>query len=208
MSAWLITWWLVAMTSNGHVSNHVYPRDTPVEVSYPIWLLMIQWYFIKTTQIILKYVETNGNHVENQTFSDYIINELSRSDGIDLNFIQSKLIGYEQFNQRQSEEKNQIINQLKQNLVDLTEKRFRALNNNIGSNREDHVDANSLNSNLQFVLSEKDLKIASLINEINENKQEINHLKATIKDQDNIILSHNSNIYVSWIWIFAMSNKC
>ena len=134
--------------------------------------------------------------MENQTFSDYIINELSRSDGIDLNFIQSKLIGYEQFNQRQSEEKNQIINQLKQNLVDLTEKRFRALNNNAGSNREEHVDPNSLNSNLQFVLSEKDLKIASLIDEINENKQEINHLKATIKDQDNIILSHNSNIYV------------
>jgi len=91
------------------------------------------------------------------TFSDYLLDELARNN-LNLNMyyvnlIRSKLVEYEQFNMRRFEEKDQFIGQLKQNLMELTEKRYRALNKR--------------------------------------------KLKDTIKDQDDVILSHNNNIYVS-----------
>lgn len=108
--------------------------------------------------------------------------------------IRIKLNEYDQFNLRRFEEKDQFINQLKQNLVDLTEKRFRALNS---TTNETNLDPNSLNNNLKFVLNEKDGQISSLLKQLNEYEKEIERLKVAIKEQDNVILSHNNNIYVS-----------
>jgi flagellar biosynthesis chaperone FliJ len=137
------------------------------------------------------------------TFSDYLLDELARNN-LNLNMyyvnlIRSKLVEYEQFNMRRFEEKDQFIGQLKQNLMELTEKRYRALNKNgeNGTSVDQPIDSNALNTNLKFVLNEKDNQISSLLKQLNDCEKEIGKLKDTIKDQDDVILSHNNNIYVS-----------
>jgi hypothetical protein len=107
-----------------------------------------------------------------------------------MDFIRAKLNEYEQFNARKSEEKEQIIEQLKQNLLNLTDKRLRALNNSSSS------DPSEINSNFQFFINERDVQIAGLNSQIDEKQREIENLKSIVKDQDAIILSHNNNIYV------------
>ncbi len=107
-----------------------------------------------------------------------------------MDFIRAKLNEYEQFNARKSEEKEQIIEQLKQNLLNLTDKRLRALNNSSSS------DPSEINSNFQFFINERDVQIAGLNSQVDEKQREIENLKSIVKDQDAIILSHNNNIYV------------
>ena len=104
---------------------------------------------------------------------------------------------------RRIEEKDQMINQLKSNLVELTEKRFRsALNhNNHNSSKEASPAPNESpqlnNSSIEFLLNEKDQRIKLLLDELNDSQNEINKLKRIIKEQDDVILSHNNNLYVS-----------
>jgi hypothetical protein len=107
-----------------------------------------------------------------------------------MDFIRAKLHEYEQFNARKSEEKEQIIEQLKQNLLNITDKRLRALNNSSSS------DPSEINSNFQFFINERDVQIAGLNSQVDEKQREIENLKSIVKDQDAIILSHNNNIYV------------
>ena len=130
-------------------------------------------------------------------FSDFFLGQLHSQFGLSLessqiNFIQSSLNDFEQRAQRKFEERDQMINQLKQNLLELTEKRFRNLNQNGNSEP-----GNLINNNMQYVLNEKDVHISQLVNQINEKEKEIVNLKKTIKEQDDIILSHNNNIYVN-----------
>lgn len=144
---------------------------------------------------------TNG-HVDTdkdpESLSVIILEEFHKLGAIsEADNIKLKLLEYEQANVRKFEEKEQIINQLKQSLVDLTEKRFRALNNNNPLDKNVNNKDPTLNNNLQFVLGEKDIKINKLVADIDEFHKEINNLKSVIKDQDNVILSHNNNIYVS-----------
>ncbi len=139
--------------------------------------------------------EANGHEVSktiitaNSNLCDIILKDLSNPD-----FVREKIVEYELLNSRKFEEKDQVISQLKQNLVELTEKRFRALTNNGQNNTS--IDKNSLNGNLQFVLTEKDSKILELTDRIEEFQKEINNLKAVIKNQDDVILNHNNNIHV------------
>ena len=153
------------------------------------------------------------------TFSDYLLDELARNNlhlnMYYVNLIRNKLVEYEQFNMRRFEEKDQFINQLKQNLMELTEKRYRALNQSQSeqqngtttTNAADStsIDPNALNTNLKFVLNEKDNQISSLLKQLNDCDKEIERLKATIKEQDNVILSHNNNIYVSHFTFVSLS---
>jgi hypothetical protein len=94
---------------------------------------------------------------------------------------------------RMLEEKEQIINQLKQNLVELTEKRFRTSL----SKESSPTSFNLNNSNIEFMLNEKDQRIKLLLDQVNDSQNEINKLKRIIKEQDDVILSHNNNLYVS-----------
>ncbi len=162
--------------------------------------------------------QQNGNHlvdqlmkpIQSKSFGDYLIEELYRNN-LHLNqyysdLIRIKLNEYDQFNMRRFEEKDQFINQLKQNLMELTEKRFRQLNAKSSPSSETLTSShssssliidstNALNNNMKFVLNEKDAQISQLLKQLNENELEIDRLKTTIKEQDNIILSHNNNIY-------------
>ena len=109
---------------------------------------------------------------------------------------------------RRNEEKDQMINKLKESLVELTEKRFRAsvgrdskepspMNNNSTNNN------NSLNNtNIEFLLNEKESRILELNAQLNDMQNEINKFKKIINEQDNVILSHNNNIYVSFCFFF------
>lgn len=135
-------------------------------------------------------------------FSDHLINELEANLQAELdvyfkNLIRQNLNDYELFNQRKYEEKDIIINQLKENLLNLTEKRFRTAVAN--SENTDITKEPTILSNIDTLLNEKEARISALTNEILENQQEISNLKRTIKDQDDIILSHNNNIYVRYM---------
>jgi hypothetical protein len=108
---------------------------------------------------------------------------------------------------RRIEEKDQMINQLKSNLVELTEKRFRsALNHNSNKSHNSSKEASPAlnespqlnNSSIEFLLNEKDQRIKLLLDELNDSQNEINKLKRIIKEQDDVILSHNNNLYVSF----------
>ena len=117
------------------------------------------------------------------TLTEVILSAVSNETNF--NFIQSKLYDYEQLNSRKFEEKDQVIDQLKQNLVNLTEKRFRALNNNTNKSE---IDPNSLNNNLQFVLNEKDVKLNELIDQLDEKQKEI----ATLRLPQTQLLQHSN----------------
>ena len=104
------------------------------------------------------------------------------------------------------EEKDQIIRQLRQSLVELTEKRFRSsINNNTNSSSKEaspapsnlNESAHLNNSYIEFLLNEKDQRIKMLLDELNDSENEINKLKRIIKELDDVILSHNNNLYVS-----------
>lgn len=133
------------------------------------------------------------------SFYSFLINELEINLSTNLsddlkNVIKQNLNDYEQFNFRKWEEKDFVINQLKQNLVDLTEKRFRTSQANANQT------APLNNENIEFLLNEKEAKIRDIQAELNDKENEILRLKQTIKDQDNVILSHNNNIHVSLIF--------
>lgn len=93
---------------------------------------------------------------------------------------------------RKLEENEFIINELKKNLCELTEKRFRASVQQ--HNNDSQVEVPK--SNIEFMLNEKDSQLREVLKDLDEKSNEILKLKQTIKDQDLIILSHNSNIYV------------
>ena len=97
--------------------------------------------------------------------------------------------------QRIVEEKDHIIEQLKQNLVELTEKRFRTSLSNTSSKEASPAPLPS-SSNMEFLLNEKENRIQMLLGELQDSQSEISRLKQTIKDQDDVILSHNNNRYV------------
>ena len=98
---------------------------------------------------------------------------------------------------RRIEEKDQMINQLKSNLVELTEKRFRSALNHNSHNSSKEASPALNNSSIEFLLNEKDQRIKLLLDELNDSQNEINKLKRIIKEQDDVILSHNNNLYVS-----------
>jgi hypothetical protein len=106
-----------------------------------------------------------------------------------------------------------MINQLKSNLVELTEKRFRsALNHKShNSSKEASPALNESpqlnNSSIEFLLNEKDQRIKLLLDELNDSQNEINKLKRIIKEQDDVILSHNNNLYVKHIKIDIGKNN-
>ncbi len=137
-------------------------------------------------------LELNGHEATAcSNLCNIILKDLSNPEAV-----REKLAEYELLNSRKFEEKDQVISQLKQNLVELTEKRFRALNNG-QNNATSSIDKNSLNGNLQFVLGEKDARIAELMDRVEDFQKEIDNLKSVIKNQDNVIFNHNNNIHVS-----------
>lgn len=119
--------------------------------------------------------------------------------------IKLDLCDYERVNERKLEEKELVISELKQNLLNLTEKRFRSLTAAVtaagtGKNQNGVDEASSQLGNclnIQLLLDEKENQLKNVLVELSEKNSEILKLKQTIKDQDDIILSHNSNIYVS-----------
>ncbi|CAF1077712.1 unnamed protein product, partial [Brachionus calyciflorus] len=128
------------------------------------------------------------------TLNSFLIDELEVNLSINLsddlkNIIKTNLNEYEQLNLRKLEEKDLIISQLKQNLVDLTEKRFRT------SIIQNAPTANLPLENIEFLISEKEKRINELLDDLSEKNREISKLKETIKNQDDVILSHNNNIY-------------
>lgn len=129
------------------------------------------------------------------SLNSFLINEIEVNLSINLsddlkNAIKQNLTEYEQMCSRKLEEKDYVINQLKQNLVDLTEKRFRTSQTNSSTA--------SLNAqSIEFLLNQKEAQINELQQMLSDKQNEILNLKQTIIDQDNIILSHNNNIYVS-----------
>lgn len=127
-------------------------------------------------------------------FNSFLIDELEVNLSINLsddlkNIIKTYLSEYESLNQRKLEEKDSIICQLKQNLVDLTEKRFRTSIQNGTSTLP--------NENIEFLVNEKEAKINNLSDQLSEYERNISKLKQTIKSQDDVILSLNNNIHVS-----------
>lgn len=110
-----------------------------------------------------------------------------------------ELVNYENHNRRQLEEKELAIGELKKSLCDLTEKRLRT---SLHQNQLDDSSSNNSNnvpslSNMEFLLNEKEAQMRELLKDLDDKSNEILKLKQTIKDQDLIILSHNTNIYVS-----------
>lgn len=135
-------------------------------------------------------------------FNSFLIDELEVSLSINLsddlkNIIKTYVSEYESLNQRKLEEKDSVIFQLKQNLVDLTEKRFRTSIQNGTSTLP--------NENIEFLINEKEKKINDLLDQLSDNERSIIKLKQTIKSQDDVILSLNNNIYVSIIFFFVLN---
>ena len=137
---------------------------------------------------------THSNTLNDNLFDEL---EVSLNTKLDVNVkeaLKRVISDYEHTTQnRMLEEKEQIINQLKQNLVELTEKRFRTSL----SKESSPASFNLNNSNIEFMLNEKDQRIKLLLDEVNDSQNEINKLKRIIKEQDDVILSHNNNLYVS-----------
>lgn len=106
-----------------------------------------------------------------------------------------ELVNYEAKNARLVEEKEFAIGELKKSLFDLTEKRFRQQQHNLSNGSSGNNDVSS--SNVEFMLNEKEAQVRELLDDLDQKSAEILKLKQTIKDQDLIILSHNTNIYVS-----------
>jgi hypothetical protein len=134
---------------------------------------------------------------------DHLIFELEASLAYELTgslkeFVRQSLLDFDQQSVRKLEEKDVIIAELKQSLLELTEKRFRqsllqVANSDANSAPPPLVDL----KNIEFLLNEKENQISAYANELRQREAEVVNLKATIKEQDDIILSHNSNIYVS-----------
>ncbi len=93
------------------------------------------------------------------------------------------------------EEKEEIIKQLKQSVVDLTDKRFRALNNATTNGQITAALPQLSQHNIEFLLNEKEKQIQDLKNDLNGQENEIKNLKKTIKEQDDVILQLNNNIF-------------
>ena len=111
--------------------------------------------------------------------------------------VRQSLLEYDQTVIRKLEEKDSIIKELKQNLLELTEKRFRKSLSNNGLNNSDEAAAPVVDfKSIEFLLNEKESQISAYANELRQRENEVTNLKQTIKEQDEIILSHNSNIYV------------
>ncbi|RMZ97836.1 hypothetical protein BpHYR1_033355 [Brachionus plicatilis] len=126
------------------------------------------------------------------SLNSFLIDELEVNLSINLsddlkNIIKTYLSEYESLNQRKLEEKDSVISQLKQSLLELTEKRFRASIQN-GSSSLPY-------ENIEFLINEKEAKINQLLDQLSENERDINKLKQTINSQDDVILSLNNNIY-------------
>ena len=147
---------------------------------------------------------------------EHLFNELENSlnTTLDLSLkeaLKNILSDYENSLQnRVLEEKDQIINQLKQSLVDLTEKRFRHSLSSSSKEASPALEQSSShlnNSNIEFLLNEKDSRIRSLLDELNESQLEIDKLKKIIKDQDNVILSHNNNLNVIYFNLGLFSTR-
>jgi hypothetical protein len=115
--------------------------------------------------------------------------------------IRSALLDYDQHSARKLEEKDVIIGELKLSLLELTEKRFRqsllqqqaSQETGGSSSPQQLVDL----KNIEFMLAEKENQLSLYANELRQREAEVGNLKMTIKEQDDIILSHNSNIYVN-----------
>lgn len=127
---------------------------------------------------------------------DHLIFELEASLEFQLDvdlveFIRTTLLEHEECGMRKLEEKDVAIGELKQSLLELTEKRFRA-----HLNDETHQTPLVDIKNIEFMLNEKENQLNAYANELRLRENEVTSLKETIKQQDDIILSHNSNIYV------------
>ena len=119
-------------------------------------------------------------------------------DEFGVNLIRSQCKEFESLQSRLIEEKELIIGQLKQNLMQITDKRLRSSTNNgnAGGGAGGQLTAELTKNSLDFILKDKDAEIESLKEEILAKEAEIKKLKTTIKEQDDVILSHNNNIYV------------
>ena len=162
-------------------------------------------------------ISTNRKKINNLSLlNNHLFNELERclDTKLDQNvkdILKQSLNDYEHsMQQRIFEEKDHIINQLKQNLVDLTEKRFRSSLNNSSkeaSPAPSHHNISNINespllssNNIEFMLNEKENRIQMLLNELNNSQNEIDKLKQIIKNQDDVILSHNNNLFVRYFF--------
>jgi hypothetical protein len=140
---------------------------------------------------------------------DRVVFELESSLSYELTddlkeFVRRALIDHEQGNVRKLEEKDVVIGELKQSLLELTEKRFRQSltanatqqQNGTATNGGSHSQLLDL-KNIEFLLGEKEAQVSMYANELRQREAECEKLKRTIQEQDNIILSHNSNLHVS-----------
>lgn len=140
--------------------------------------------------------------------ADKLLDRLSDNnifpDDLEENIIRELCSEYEKTMNYRIEENDMIINQLKKNLYELTEKRMRSNynkinneNNNYELSNEDNVaNITTLNNTMQLIINDKDAQIEKLLSEIDELNYEKSKLKETIKQQDNVILEHNNTIYV------------
>ena len=106
--------------------------------------------------------------------------------------IRALCLDYETSNSLKLEEKEIVIAQLKKNVLEVTEKRLRA------ANRSD-ADGSSIyqTNSVEYLLSEKTSEIDNLKLECEIKENEIRKFKDIIKEQDDVILSLNQNIFVS-----------
>ena len=78
-------------------------------------------------------------------------------------------------------------------------------NNTNGNNGNNSLN----NTNIEFLINEKDNRILELSAQINDLQIEITKFKNIINEQDNVILSHNNNIYVSlFLFLLIILKAC
>lgn len=187
----------IALENTNIVNNSLENGLKETEISQ---VTLIDW-ILKLSK--LKHIEkmafffkqvNNNNHLQhplNQLYERLVI-AASLGEDEPRQRVWIELVNYETYKQRQLEEKELAIGELKRSLCDLTEKRFRTSLNDSGSG----PDAPPL-ANLEFLLNEKEAHVRELLHDLEDKSTEIQKLKQTIKDQDLVILSHNTNINVN-----------
>ena len=157
----------------------------------------------------------NQQHPLNQLYENVVNAVLSSGSTVENLSDESRhrvwleLVNYETRHSRRLEEKELAIGELKKSLCDLTEKRFRThlqQHPNESDAAESSGNAPPPLSNIEFMLDEKEAHVRELLKDLDDKSAEILKLKQTIKDQDLIILSHNTNIYVCSCFFLLFNN--
>ena len=133
-----------------------------------------QQHYASLADIVLFEVENSPGHEDTRI-------ELSEAGRERLRACLAK---YEAANTRRLEEHQVTIGQLKQSVLDLTDKRMRQM-----GGHEQHVEHTQ---QLEYMLNEKEMRVAALMRALGERDEETQSLRRTIKDQDDIILTLNN----------------